>query len=271
MNLNNAESFDKKYVLPNGLKIYHINKHETDFMYKDIFEDLIYLRNEIIIKKNSCIVDVGGNIGLFSLFIKQNYPEAKIFAFEPIPTLRKIFQSNLKSYDNVEVSEYGLTNETKEEILTYYPGYSLMSGFHCDFDEDTKILAECIEKDFLKENPNLEKNSDRILKLISETKLNEKQTIKCRLTTLSAFIKLNNIQQIDLLKINAEKSELNILNGIEKNDWSKIKQIILEVNNLKGSLKQITEKLTQNNFDIIIEKEDRKRTSYLFNIYARRK
>jgi FkbM family methyltransferase len=269
--LNNVENLDKKYVLPNGLKIHHVNKHETDFMYKDIFEDLIYLRNGITIKKNSCVVDVGGNIGLFSLFVKQNYHDAKIFAFEPMPILKKIFQFNLKNYDNVQVSENGLSNESKEEILTYYPGYSLMSGFHCDFNEDSKILSECIEKDFLKENPNLENNSDRILKLLSQTKLNKKQTMKCKLTTLSAFIELNNIQQIDLLKINAEKSELNILNGVKKNDWLKIKQIILEVNDLKGSLKKITEKLTQNNFDIIVEKEDRKRTSYLFNIYARRK
>jgi len=265
---NSSETLKKKCVLPNGLEIYHLNKHETDFMYKDIFQDLIYLRNGISIKKDNCIFDVGANIGLFSLFVKQNYPDAKIFAFEPIPILRKIFQLNLKKFSGIQVSEYGLTNEDKEEILTYYPDYSLMSGFHCDFNEDTKILTECVEKEFLKENPNLENNSDRILKLLSQTKLKEKQTIKCKLTTLSSYINLNKIQQIDLLKINAEKSELNILNGIKKNDWPKIKQIILEVNDLRGSLKQITEKLTENNFNIIVEKEESKRTSYLFNIYA---
>ena len=38
-----------------------------------------------------------------------------------------------------------------------------------------------------------------------------------------------NIECIDLLKINVEKSELDVLLGIEESDWQKIKQIVLEV------------------------------------------
>lgn len=269
MNNNSSKTFKKKYVLPNGIEIYHLNNHETDFMYKDIFQDLIYLRNGISIKKDSCIFDVGANIGLFSLFVKQNYPNTKIFAFEPIPLLRDTFQLNLRKYKNTIISEYGLSNKDTETTLTYYPNYSIMSGFHCDFNEDVKILSECIDKDVLKENS--DSYSDRDLKILSHIKLKEKQTIKCKLTTLSSYINLNKIQQIDLLKINAEKSELDILNGIKKNDWPKIKQIILEVNDLRGSLEQIRKKLIENNFNIIVEKEGGKRTSYLFNIYATKK
>ena len=50
-----------------------------------------------------------------------------------------------------------------------------------------------------------------------------------------------------------------------------LKQIILEVNDLRGSLEQIRKKLIENNFNIIVEKEGGKRTSYLFNIYATKK
>ena len=37
-----------------------------------------------------------------------------------------------------------------------------------------------------------------------------------------------NISRIDLLKIDAEKSEIDILKGIKKTDWVKIKNIIIE-------------------------------------------
>jgi len=37
------------------------------------------------------------------------------------------------------------------------------------------------------------------------------------------------VEQIDLLKIDAEKAELDIINGIDDHDWPKIKQIVLEI------------------------------------------
>ena len=36
-----------RYVLPNGLEIVHLNQYETDYVYKEIFEDQCYLRHGI--------------------------------------------------------------------------------------------------------------------------------------------------------------------------------------------------------------------------------
>ena len=46
---------------------------------------------------------------------------------------------------------------------------------------------------------------------------------------LSSVISEYGIRRIDLLKINAEKSELDILSGITADDYSRIRQIVLEV------------------------------------------
>src|SRR5262249_22505755 len=56
------------YELPNGMIIRHHNKNETDFSYKEIFEEQIYLRHGVVLKPGDCIFDVGANIGMFSLF-----------------------------------------------------------------------------------------------------------------------------------------------------------------------------------------------------------
>ena len=56
-----------RYVLPNGLEIVHLNRYETDYLYQEIFEDQCYLRHGIRLRDGATVVDIGANIGLFSL------------------------------------------------------------------------------------------------------------------------------------------------------------------------------------------------------------
>ena len=53
--------------------------------------------------------------------------------------------------------------------------------------------------------------------------------VNCQLKTISQIIREQQIEQIDLLKIDVEKSEMDVLLGIEIEDWSKIKQVFVEV------------------------------------------
>jgi acyl carrier protein len=55
------------------------------------------------------------------------------------------------------------------------------------------------------------------------------ETIKVQLKTLSGMIARNGIERIDLLKVNVEKSELDLLHGIRDPDWSKIEQLVIKV------------------------------------------
>lgn len=51
------------------------------------------------------IVDLGGNVGLFSLLAARRCPNADIFCYEPDPSLAKIARRNLKSQPRVTVIE----------------------------------------------------------------------------------------------------------------------------------------------------------------------
>ena len=42
------------------------------------------------------------------------------------------------------------------------------------------------------------------------------ETYECRLTTLSSVLRAHNVKRIDLLKIDVQKSELDILQGVEE-------------------------------------------------------
>lgn len=97
------------------------------------------------------------------------------------------------------------------------------------------------------------------------------EQITCQMKTISDIVRENNIQQIDLLKVDVEKSELDVLLGIEEHDWQKIKQVVVEVHDLEERVKKITALLKAHDLtEITVEQEHLFQGSNLFNLYALR-
>ena len=80
----------KRYKLPNNLAVVHLNKNETDYLYREQFEVQAYLKHGIRIHDGDCIFDVGANIGLFALFAHLQGKDIDIYAFEPNPYVYEI-------------------------------------------------------------------------------------------------------------------------------------------------------------------------------------
>ncbi|MEK7990893.1 MAG: amino acid adenylation domain-containing protein [Thiotrichaceae bacterium] len=249
------------YELPNGMTIIHQNKAETDFIYHEIFSQNSYLQHDVCIPDNAVVIDVGANIGLFSLFAAQ-YPNTKIFAFEPIPPIFNNLSLNTQIYNaNVKLYACGLADKNKTANFSYYPYASLISGQFADKDAEKQVLTNYLEKyQYLTET---QKQN-----LLEETLTTKR--FECELRTLSDIIAENKIQQIDLLKIDVEKSELLVLQGIQQQDWDKIQQIVIEVHNEDGRLTKIKQLLTLHQFKFAIEQESELQHTQLYTIYAKR-
>jgi hypothetical protein len=58
---------------------------EIIFIYTEIFEQRCYLRHLRALPEAPVVVDIGANVGLFSLFVARERPAARIWAFEPMP------------------------------------------------------------------------------------------------------------------------------------------------------------------------------------------
>lgn len=67
-----------------------------------------------IIKKNNLFIDIGANVGLYSMIacIKK----AKSICFEPHPETRKLLKKNLLNFDCL-IYDYAISNEKKSEKL----------------------------------------------------------------------------------------------------------------------------------------------------------
>jgi FkbH-like protein/FkbM family methyltransferase len=261
----------RRYTIPNGLEIAHLNRYETEYLYQEIFVNQVYLKYGIVLHEDACVVDVGANIGLFTLFAQTKCPNATIYSFEPAPHAFSSLESNTALYcKNIKIFNCGLGAENKEENFTFYPNSSVFSSFSADTEQDEKAIRAVIIN-MLKGNNSL---SEEELELLAEEFLKgrlEQETYTAQLRTLSSVIEEHNIKQIDLLKIDAEKSELAVLKGIEDNDWSIIKQIVLEVHDQEGSvLEEVKCLLKEKGFELAVEEEILLQDSGLYNIYATR-
>src|SRR5206468_2162739 len=119
-------------ILPNGVEIAHLNKYETEYVYKEIFEDECYLRHGVELPRGATVVDVGANIGLFSLFILSRCPDARIYACEPAPSVYDLLKTNCSAYgpSGVVALNIGLSDMRKRAAFTFYEKSSVFSGFH---------------------------------------------------------------------------------------------------------------------------------------------
>ena len=110
----------RRYLLPNSRAVAHLNKHETDYLYEEIFKRQVYLRHGVTIQDGDCIFDVGANIGLFMLFAHQVCLRPKVYAFEPNPAVFEMLAANASLYaPDASVFPCGLSDATKTPHLLF--------------------------------------------------------------------------------------------------------------------------------------------------------
>ena len=271
--ISKTEIPEDAYTLPNKLKIAHINKYETEYLYNEIFVDKCYLKNGITINDKDTIVDIGANIGMFSLFAKEMAPDAQIYAFEPAPHAFEALETNAKRYgtENMKVNNIGISNQKREAEFTFYEKSSVFSSFNADKKEDEKAVREIVKNMLQNGNAMDEEDLDIFVDELMHDRM-KSQSFLCPLKSLSDIIRENSIDKIDLLKIDAEKSEKQILQGIDEEDWPKINQMVIEVHDRQeDTIEEIMTLLDDKGFDLEIEEEQLLQNSGLYNIFAIRK
>ena len=79
--------FDKDFHYHHGMAFYDT--------YKEVFETEIYKFNTN--SSSPLIIDCGANMGVSVLFFSKNYPNAKIYAFEPDSTVLPFIEKNINT------------------------------------------------------------------------------------------------------------------------------------------------------------------------------
>ncbi|BAZ20907.1 beta-ketoacyl synthase [Kalymmatonema gypsitolerans NIES-4073] len=257
----------RRYKLPNNLEIAYQSKAEVDYLYEDIFNNQVYLKHGIKLCDNSCIFDVGANIGMFTLFVSQQCHNPTIYAFEPAPPLFEILRFNTNLHEvNVKLFNLGISKEAKTATFTFYPHSSAMSSFYAEKEEEKEVLKAIMFNQLESGMSGMEQVMEYTDELLEERF--KEQNFTCQLKTLSEIICEQQVERIDLLKIDVQKSELDVIQGIRYQDWEKIKQIVIEVHDTDGRLESITSLLKKQGYNVVAEQEDLYQHSIIHNVYA---
>lgn len=83
------------------------------------FAEEIQLIKQYVNKKDSIVLDIGANIGSFTIFLASI--AAEVHAFEPSPYNFKELQENTKHLDNISLYEMALSNELGYNTLHICP------------------------------------------------------------------------------------------------------------------------------------------------------
>ena len=221
------------------------------YIYKEIFIDKCY--DFSLNLNNKVVLDIGTNIGLYSLWLNEKYTNLKVHCFEPIDVLYQTAVYNInntKKEDNIfYINNIGLSNKKEEKYINYFPNASGLSTVCSDFEQKLDVIGK----------------GSLINKYLVGKTVRNKEKIKIRLDTIKNYIIQNNLNEIELCKIDVECSELMIMEGFQEY-VNNVKYYIIEIENYRNEyLNKI--KIILINYDIFIKNE---KESWII-LFAKRK
>ena len=139
-----------------------INRGTTPFeLYEDIFLNDVYGFEAQ--RPDPRIIDCGANIGMSVLYFKHRYPQARVVAFEPDPTIVTFLDENIarNRLTGIEVVNAALAAEpgtmklnSDGEVSSHLAAYKPDDGVWQTFEVPCVLLSDYLDEpvDFLKMN-----------------------------------------------------------------------------------------------------------------------
>lgn len=157
------------------------------------YPEMLFLEKNL--KNDSIFIDVGANIGVYSIIAASKIKKGRVYAFEPIPNTVAILKQNI------------YLNNISDQVTIIEKVASDKSGKEKFNIQDISEVSHISTKDDKSQNT-----------LIPSIRLDD-------------FCKERNIRYIDVLKIDVEGAEMKVLKGVELYlKMNKIRILIIELN-----------------------------------------
>lgn len=219
-------------TLPDGREISCINVYEVAFSVHEIFsEDLS--AHGIALPPGGTYLDVGANIGLFSLYLRDRCPAGRIVAYEPIAEVFAALERNLAGLmPPGEAVPLGLGAAPGRVDFDYFPGVAALSTAKHEVGERMaeglrRLLGGAADGEVRRLIAQSGTRAGELDAALLDELLRVER-VEAELDTLSNQLAVRGIGRVDLLKIDTEGAEEDVLAGIAEADWPKIGQLLVE-------------------------------------------
>jgi amino acid adenylation domain-containing protein/FkbM family methyltransferase len=230
-----------------------LNEHETRFLFDDIFVKNAYLRHGVTIGDGDIVVDVGGNVGMFMLFAHSQARLERHVAFEPNPLAADVFRTNVELHGtSAELHEVAVGATDGFADLTSYDEFSYLSGLHADGCRE-KALVSSFLRQAAERDSRVAESLDELHELTA-TRL-KAHSHRVLMRRLSGLLAEHRVDRIDLLKINVERSEVAVLQGVDPEDWRMVRQVVLELEDADGALGEARALLEHAGFSVSVDRD----------------
>jgi len=174
-----------------------------------------YLIKKVVLRGQANIIDLGANIGGFSVLAAVTHPNAVIYSYEPLPESYGLLVRNAAINGCLNIRAYNLA-------VSGVPGDSLLC-YSANRPGDSALLGESMDSG--------------------------RARVKVRCVTFEQIITENKIDVIDFLKIDIEGSEYNVLESLRPQLLSRVSYFAAECHRRPGgSVRQLTLQLERAGF-----------------------
>lgn len=202
LNYTGLKTRPSTYILRNGTKI-----KTKDSISAGTIAVVFIKKDYGNINDNSVVIDIGANIGVYSIFAAQS-KNTIVYAYEPMFDNFNLLRENIK-FNKLEknIFPFNLAIGARKEKRRLYLGDSPFHSFYPINESPFNSL----HRDYLK-------------------KKNQKY-IEVNCIPLKDIFEENKIDQCDILKLDSEGAEFEILYNLPDEYLKKIKKIRLEYHN----------------------------------------
>lgn len=256
-----------RWLSPSRFELAVQSPTEAAYFHREIFERECYLGDGVTLDDVEVVFDVGANVGMFSLFVASRRPEARIYAVEPAPPLFRLLERNVRAHGiDARLFHCALAARPGRGVLTFYPRSSGMSSLEADPEEESEILRRHVEVAGKAGQEGMDRLMDQLEGFVASRLV--RQEIPVPVRTLSELFDEAGVERVDLLKIDVQKSELQVLEGIRDEHWRRVRQVALEVHDICGRLEILRALLACRGFEVAVRQDEDLVGTVLYNVYG---
>lgn len=239
-------------MLENGLEIVSLGHEETAYLYHEIFVAQEYDMRGFLdgLASGDVVLDVGANIGLFSVWITAKVPGCQVLAFEPVPKTFAALRLNLARHaPRVKAVQVALgASPSLSRKLLVFPQ---MPGNSTFFPLDKQ-----------RQEAEMRRSGDPRRSVLCDRLYGERVFMDVKVQTLSSAIdscgselfplraSQSPIPRIALLKIDVEGAEAEVLEGVSTEQWPLIERVVMEVHDTGTRLQEVHDEMIKQGFHV---------------------